>query len=349
MHFHPNEPWRTACALGAATAGAWLGWRLGFPAPVLTGPAFFVALLGLLGAKLDLAQPVRQGAFVVIGIGIGGTVDHTLADLLLRWPLAFAALAVLMVVIMWLSVGLLTRLFGFDRRSAVLASAPGHLSFVISLGTQMKVDLMRITVVQSVRLLCLTLAVPLLARLFGIDIPAQLLAQSQTLSWGGFAVLLAISVPAGLALLALRVPAAMLVGAMSVSALAHATGYSQGGLDPWVAAAGVTVLGALIGTRFGGIGWRNLTQSLAAGLCMTTLVAVLSALAALALAAALEIPRASALAAFAPGGFETMIAIGAAIGGSAGFIAAAHVARLLILTALIPLFLRGARPRQPRA
>ncbi len=50
-------------------------------------------------------------------------------------------------------------------------------------------------------------------------------------------------------------------------------------------------------------------------------------------------PTAHVLTAFAPGGLETMIAMGAAMGASPGFIAASHMARLMLLLALVPLFL----------
>ena len=51
------------------------------------------------------------------------------------------------------------------------------------------------------------------------------------------------------------------------------------------------------------------------------------------------------LVAFAPGGLETMVAMGAVIGADAGFVAAAHIARLFMLTGLVPLFL-GRGPRK---
>jgi len=43
--------------------------------------------------------------------------------------------------------------------------------------------------------------------------------------------------------------------------------------------------------------------------------------------------------AFAPGGFETMIVMGAIIGANPGFVAAIHISRLLVLPLLLPFFL----------
>jgi uncharacterized membrane protein AbrB (regulator of aidB expression) len=50
-------------------------------------------------------------------------------------------------------------------------------------------------------------------------------------------------------------------------------------------------------------------------------------------------PVAHVLVAFAPGGLETMIAMGAVLGVVPGFVAACHIARLFVLTFLLPMLL----------
>jgi len=54
-------------------------------------------------------------------------------------------------------------------------------------------------------------------------------------------------------------------------------------------------------------------------------------------------PVAHVLVAFAPGGLETMIAMGAVLGVVPGFVAACHVARLMVLTVLVPAMLGRVR------
>ncbi len=56
-------------------------------------------------------------------------------------------------------------------------------------------------------------------------------------------------------------------------------------------------------------------------------------------------PLAHILVAFAPGGFETMIAMGSVLGISPGFVAACHMMRLFILSAVLPLMLARSTPR----
>ena len=51
--------------------------------------------------------------------------------------------------------------------TARLAAAPGHLSYVLSLSTETRADIALLSVVQSLRVLTLTLLVPLVAALLG--------------------------------------------------------------------------------------------------------------------------------------------------------------------------------------
>ena len=147
----------------------------------------------------------------------------------------------------------------------------------------------------------------------------------------------------GLILLRWGLPAALLLSAMSVSGLAHASGWSVGGIAPWLGTAGFVTMGALIGTRFSGISFVALRQCLWAGLAVTAVACLLAVIAALPVAAVLGLGQATVLAAYAPGGFETMVALGVVLGANPGFVAAAHVGRLIFLTGLIPIVLGRAR------
>lgn len=335
---HPA--WITVITLGAGAIGAGVGYLLHFPAFLLTGPALIVSLLGLFGVALDVMPSVRNLAFLVLGVGVGATVDEGTTEALLRWPLAVVALLVMLVITMSLGQWVLRRWFGFDRRSAVLAAAPGHLSFVLSLGAEIKVDLALVAIAQSLRLLALTLVVPVLALALGIDIPANALAQEIVMPWPGFALLMAVALALGLMFLRFKIPAALLLGAMVSSGVAHGAGWSVGGLHPVLAAAAFVTLGTLIGARFSGIGWTAFRSALGAGLAATLVAVAVTVVVAVLMIDLLPMPLSTMLAAFAPGGFETMVALGAVLGANPGFVASCHVARLMILTGLIPLYLR---------
>jgi membrane AbrB-like protein len=322
--------------------GAAIGWALSFPLYLITGPAVLISLLGVTRLRFVIADPFRDAAFIVIGISLGAGVNGDAREAFLRWPLAFLTLGIMLVIAMAVGQALLQRWFGFDRRSAVLAATPGHLSFVLSISADTGADLGRIAAVQAVRILSLTLIVPLIALAIGVDLTAVPGTAGEAMSMVELSALLIAGLLAGLALKAYRVPAALLIGAMLVSSAAHLTEAVPGTMPVAVAAAGFAAIGTLIGTRFAAISFAALRKSLLAGLVSTLFMASLAAVFALPVAWAILMPPTHVLVAFSPGGLETMVAMGAMIGANPGFVAACHVGRLLLLTVIMPVFLARA-------
>lgn len=324
-------------AIGAV--GAVLAYYLSFPIYVLTGPAIMVSMISLTGFKFAITPVVRDIAFLLIGIGIGAGVTSEATAAVLRWPLAIAALAVMLVAIILLCQFLLVRFFNFDRRSAVLAATPGHLSFVIGLGDALGLDVARVAVVQSIRLLALTLLVPLVAILFGVKLGTNILPAGISMQGVHLLGLIVVSVGAGMVLKRLNVPAAILIGAMITSGVFHALGLTPGVLPENIALPCFLVIGTMIGTRFSGISYLQLKNTLLAGLATTAVSISLTVMTALPIAYFLTIPTAHVVVAFSPGGLETMIAMGAVLGANPGFVAACHIGRLLLLPLLVPALL----------
>lgn len=330
----------TTYTLVAGAAGATIGYLVNAPVYVLTGPAVLISLLSVAGLRFALPDRLRDAAFLFIGIGIGAGINSDVAAALLHWPLAFLALGITLVAILFVSRFLLMRFFGLDHQSAVLAATPGHLSFVMSMSASLDLNITNIAVIQSIRVLAMTLLVPFAAVLGGFEIGGDILPPGIPMKQLHFGLLIALSIVAGLICQRLKVPAAMLMGAMIVSSATHLTELTPGTLHPTVALVSFVILGTLIGTRFSGISLSNLRKSALAGLTITVASAALAALAAYPIALALDMPLPHTLVAFAPGGFETMVAMGVVLGASPGFVVACHIARLLILPILVPLALR---------
>jgi membrane AbrB-like protein len=335
---------RDLALLAVLTAvGAWGAVVLHMPVPLLVGPAIITTLACLARAPLRFPLYLRNAVFLLAGIAIGATVSPDSVSALTRWPLAFALLGLSVLAMTLLGQRLLRTMMQTDDRSALLASAPGHLSYVIALGEDLGLETNRVAVVQSIRLLALTLLVPFLVRLAGMETgvgltPSGTTVAEMTLMQTGLATVAAI-------ILAPLVkwtgaPAPMLLAGMAVGTAARLTDLVPGGLSHFIAFPVLAALGALIGTRFAGISLTALRQSALAGLAGTTL-------AAWAAMGIVDMPLAHVLVAFAPGGLETMAVIGAAIGANPGFVAAAHVGRLLLLSVLIPIFVARARGPLP--
>ena len=344
----PRSPALTALTLAVGGAGALAFWALSAPVYMLMGPAVAVSVAGLGGLRTAIDPRLRDVCFVVVGVAVGSGFDNDALAAMLRWPLAFAFMALLVVAILAVSQAALSRLFRFDARSAVLASAPGHLSFVIAVASEGGSDIARISITQSVRLLLLTLVVPFAAVAMGVDLAGTITPPGPLLAPGPLIALLAISPLVGWVFGRWGVPAPLLLGAMVTSALGHLSGLAPGVLPGWLILPAYLVLGSLIGTRFSGISLAHFTSGLAAGLTVTLIAVGLATLWSLPVAWALDMPLAHVLVAFAPGGLETMIAMGVVLGVVPGFVAACHIARLLVLSVVLPWWLsRLARRVRP--
>ncbi|MFT6677229.1 MAG: membrane AbrB-like protein [Sulfitobacter sp.] len=334
----------TLSTLLVAIAGAVFGWALNAPVYMLLGPALAVTLAGLSGLRTGIDARLRDLCFLALGIAVGAGFDGNALAAMMRWPLAFVFMCLIIWAILVLCRIMLVRVFDFDPRSAVLAAAPGHLSFVIAIATEGGSDVARISITQSVRLLSLTLVVPFIALAMGIEVSGNVAPQGTAMTLPLIAVLIALSAVVGFLFIRWQVPAPLLLAGMAVSALGHVTEWTPGVLPAWLILPAYLVLGALIGTRFSGISLSRLASGLSAGLAITLVAVALAGLAAIPVGMALGMPLAHVLVAFAPGGFETMIAMGAVLGVTPGFVAACHIMRLVVLSLLLPAMLSRLKP-----
>jgi membrane AbrB-like protein len=332
----------TLVTLVIGAVGAVLGWALNAPVFMLLGPAVAVSIAGLSGVRCAIDGRLRDACFVILGIAVGAGFDTDALGAMLRWPLAFLFMAAVLWAIMFTCQRMLVRFFAFDARSAILASAPGHLSFVIAIATDTGGDVARISITQSVRLLSLTLVVPFVALAMGIEVSSNVAPQGALMQVQVMIVVVVLAVILGLVFQRMQVPAPLLLGAMVVSGIGHLTDVAPGVLPEWLILPAFLVLGALIGTRFSGVTMAHLMSGLLAGVAITVVAVGFAGLASLPVAWALEMPVAHVLVAFSPGGLETMIAMGAVLGVVPGFVAACHVARLMVLTVLVPAMLARA-------
>lgn len=344
-----NNPRETLLTLAVGGVGALVFWWLNAPVYMLLGPVIAVSLLGLGGVRTAIDPRLRDACFVVLGIAVGAGFNHDAVAAMVRWPLAFVFMTGVIWGIMAVCRWMLAKYFGFDARSALLASAPGHLSFVMAIASDGGSDVARISITQSVRLLALTIVVPFAALAMGVDMSGNIAPPGAGMSAVSIVVLVIAAVGVGLIFSRLSVPAPLLMGAMVVSAIAHLTQIETGVLPGWLTLVAYLVLGSLIGTRFSGMTPSRFIGGLGAGLAITGVAVGLAGLGAVPVAWALGMPLGHVLVAFAPGGLETMIALGAVLAVVPGFVAACHIMRLVVLSVLLPAMLArlARREKQP--
>lgn len=328
-------------ALGAG--GAVLAHLAGVPAPYLTGPAALVTLASVAGLRTHVPDILRDLCFLTIGIGMGAGLNPEMLRAAATWPLSLVVLSVAMVAIFLPGAALLERVFVFDRLTARLAASPGHLSFVLSLTAESRADIAIVTVVQSLRVLALTLLVPFaVAMLSGADLSIGL-PPGPILSITSLAGLAAVSAALGWGFKRLRLPAAYLLGGFVVSSLGHASDVTPGLVPLWVSVPGFAIMGTLIGTRFSGTTPSLIVRAFGAAAALAVLALAVTVLAAFAMYWALDMPMTTLLIAYAPGGLETMAAISVMLEADPAFVAFHHTFRVVFLTFLVPACLPRVR------
>ncbi len=320
-------------AAGAAAAGL-----LAMPAPYLIGPAAAVTAAGFAGWTLRIPQPIRNATFIVVGLSMGTGLTPEVFVAARTWPLSFLLVPVAVVVLLYSASWTLQRFFGYDRATALLAASPGHLSFVLSLAAETRSDLLAIGVIQSVRVLALTITVPLIVDVLGLvsTAPPPAPVMSPVALAGYFTAAVAL----GYLLVQMKVPAALLLGGMIVAGSTHLSGLVSGELPSWIMTPTYVLLGAVIGSRFSGASFRAMRTAFVAGGIVTVVVVALAAAIAALVCYVTAVPLDAALIAFAPGGLETMAAMAVMLHAQPTYVGAHHVLRLVVLSVLMPIVLR---------
>ncbi len=323
-----------------AVGGAIFAW-LGFPAGWLSGSMIAVAAAALAQRPVHIPVPFGRVVFVAVGISLGAAVTPETLRGIATWPFSVAMLAVAVICATFASAFYLRKLHRWDMLSALFGSMPGALSQVIVYANRNKSDLRGIAIVQTIRVVILTACLPATLVALGLvdAAPANLRSGFEAPLHELAILIVACSVIAAL-LQWVRFPGGLIFGAMMVSAVLHGTGWIHAVLPWWVVNAAMVSLGAITGSRFANTGMRLLLQYLAAGLgSFAVAIAVVSAFAWVAISLmAFRIP--DVVVSYAPGALDAMMILALALHLDPVFVGAHHVARFLLVSLALPVFVR---------
>lgn len=334
---------RTLLTIAISAAGGLLAHLLNFPAAWLMGGSLAVAVAALSGVKVMIPNWLRDIGFVLTGMSMGANVARDSLSLMVQWPLSLAALIIELIVIVAATGYMLRKLFRLDRGTAYLSSFPGHLSFVMGIAAAGVGDPRQITIIQVIRILMLTICVPVGA----LFLPVGEYAAStvEAMSWQTLIVGGAICATTGFVFTKLRIPAGYALGAMAAAMTAKLSGVFDGTMPGPLLLAAFILIGALIGSRFGGITADEFRRAAVGGLVATLMTVGIVTVVAFGVSQFVDMPFGQIWLGLSPGALEGMGALGIALGFDTAFIAAHHVARLLLLTFAIPVVALLVRER----
>ena len=327
-------------AFFAGTLGSLFGWGLALPAPFLMGPVIVSTLFAILRIGFLVPEQIKQISFILIGISVGSNVTPEALLSISRWPLSILIMILSVITIILLCKIILQNFFGMDKKSSLLASTPGHLSFVLMLGTETKADTTKIAIIQSIRVLALTIITPVIVVLYSGSELNDANLQREIMNSGGLVVLCLLSIIGGLLLKVLNFPAPFLIGAMLISALSHGTNLTPGYVPNLLEGIAFAILGTVIGARFVGVEMKSLKSCLVSGLTITLAGVFICFLATSIIYKITGIPIIHIFIAIAPGGLETMVAMGGLVDAEPTYVAFHHVMRLFFIALLIPIVLK---------
>lgn len=342
---HPTfcPPWLTGLAetlLIGTLGGALFAW-FGFPAGWLSGSMIAVALAALAGRPMHMTAPLARVVFVAVGISLGAAVTPETLRGIATWPFSVILLVTATICVTFASAFYLRKVHRWDTLSALFGSMPGALSQVMVYANQNKSDLRGIAIVQTIRVVILTAFLPMTLAALGLLDPASAGPQR------GFdapldelAILIVVCSAIAALLQWLRFPGGLIFGAMLVSALLHGSGFIHAVLPWWVVNTAMVALGAITGSRFANTGLRLLLQYLGAGLgSFAVAIAVVAAFAWAAISL-MSLRIADVVVSYSPGALDAMMILALALHLDPIFVGAHHVARFMLVSLALPVFVR---------
>ncbi|MBR1251882.1 AbrB family transcriptional regulator [Bradyrhizobium sp. AUGA SZCCT0169] len=320
--------------LGAA--GGLLFLWANLPGGLISGAMFAVGIAAICGRPLAMPPILTQSVLLLLGITLGSLVSRQLIQHMSSYPLTIGLLALATFCSTFGSSFYLQRFYGWDQTSALLAGSPGALSQITILAAEKGADVAGIAVVQTMRVIILTAALPLLLALTGIAPSAPPNIAAIIASPLELAVLIAAAVAVALLLLLMKFPASWMFGAMIASSVLHGTDMIEGGLPPWMRGVALVGIGAVIGTRFARVKRSTLLSHVNAGLGSFAVAIVISAIFVAVIALTTNVRLADVVVAFAPGAMDAMLALALTLHIDPIFVGAHHLSRFVFVSITTP-------------
>jgi membrane AbrB-like protein len=321
-------------AIGAA--GGLIFVIANLPGGLISGAMVAVGIAAIAGRPLAVPPLITQTVLLLLGISIGSVVSRELINHVSAYPVTIGLLALATFCSTFGSSLYLQRIHGWDRTSAFLAGSPGALSQITILAVERGADLPAIAVVQTVRVIILTAALPLVLALAGVasaTSPAMLQTAASPL---GLAVMLASSLAASVLLQMIKFPASWMFGAMLAAGLLHGVGLVEGGLPSWMRGIALVGIGALIGSRFARMRIKTLLGHLHAALGSFVIAATISVAFVLVIVLVTHVRFSDTIVAFAPGAMDAMMALALTLHIDPIFVGAHHLSRFVFVTIATP-------------
>ncbi|HLH94274.1 MAG TPA: AbrB family transcriptional regulator [Xanthobacteraceae bacterium] len=334
-----------------AAAGGITFVAIGVPAGLVSGSVLAVATAALAGRPTKVPPWLARICFVIIGMLLGAVVTPETLVGIKTWPASVALLTVSTLCMTLATTSYLRFAHGWDSLSALLGASPGAMAQVVALAAEFGADMRGVAIVQTVRVLVITIGVPGGLALFGFATTGIVAVPPPPSGSSPYELaLIAFASSLGAWVMArLRFPGGLLFGAMAGSAVLHGTGYVHAVLPWWVGSSAVVMLGAVVGARFANATPRMLFGYIGAALGSAAVATAVAACFVLIVTRYLPFRPADVAIAFAPGAQDTMMVLALALRLDPVYVGAHQLARWLVVTFSVALSARQIARWKPKA
>jgi len=332
----------------AAIGGSVLG-LIGVPAGWLSGAMITVGGAALAGRPMVMPLRLAQAIYIFIGISLGGVVTPATLHGLATYPLSIIVLLVSMAVVAFGGATYLRLVHGWDRLSAFLAAAPGGLSQVMVTAAELGAEIRGIAIVQSVRVVMLAISLPAGLAVFGLAHGGSrgLGGQLSISTLDELGILIAVSIAVAVLAHAVRFPGGLLFGSMLASAVLHGGGWIHAVMPWWAANTAMVSLGAVSGSRFANTSMDTLLKFVFAAFGTLAVSVLIGAIGAMTLVALTPLRIADVMTAFAPGAVDAMMLLALALSVDPVYVGAHHLARIFFVSFMTPIVAHRVAKRMP--
>ncbi|MEM8877571.1 MAG: AbrB family transcriptional regulator [Pseudomonadota bacterium] len=331
-------------------AGGTIAYVLGAPLPWMIGALICVGAIaiggfGWRGITVSMPPQVRLVMVPIIGVMLGSAFTPEVVAQIPGWLPSLFSVAAFVMLATACVYPLYRRVFGYDRPTAYFAAVPGGLLEMAMLAEEQKGDMRTVSAIHFLRIVFAVVTIPLVLRVFfgpvGSAAGVNLDDGTKVLTiWDG-GLLLAAAISGFWLARLLRIPAAPISGPVMVSALFHATGWTDAAPPGVLVIVAQVVMGSALGARFSGYDRTELARAfgaaLLAGVVMMSLTLAIALLARMLLAK----PFLEMVLSLAPGGLVEMALIALSLQIGIAFVTAHHLIRILISVLIMPSLYRA--------
>ena len=330
-----------------AAAGGVTFTLIGVPAGLVSGSMLVTAAAALMGRPTKVPLSLARVCFVLIGILLGAVVTPATLRGMATWPLSIVVLSASTMVMIVATTAYLRFVHRWEPLSALLGASPGSMAQAMALSAELGANIRGIAIVQTMRVLLVTIGLPGGLAVFGLAAsgipPAPAAAGTSPVE---LAVLVAASTASAVLMHWIRFPGGLLFGAMAASAVLHGADIVHVTLPWWIGSAGVVLLGALVGSRFANTTLPMLMEYFWAALGSAAVAIGVSSVFVLVVVSFLPFRVSDVVIAFAPGAQDTMMVLALALRLDPVYVGAHHLSRFLVVTFSVALAARSLARRR---